>query len=102
MLRSRLQQLLSRQQSYKLVDDNEDEREPAELDENLPIYEAGQDTEFSWLVYSIFLLMGVAMLWAWYVVAKSGILAVDILVANALPVIGMLSLPQLPISSFVS
>jgi hypothetical protein len=26
-----------------------------------------QEFGFSWLVYSIFLLLGIAMLWAWYV-----------------------------------
>lgn len=27
----------------------------------------GQSEPFSWLEYSIFLLLGIAMLWAWYV-----------------------------------
>ena len=26
-----------------------------------------EDAPFSWLEYSVFLLLGVAMLWAWYV-----------------------------------
>lgn len=32
---------------------------------------AEEEVPFSWLEYSIFALLGVAMLWAWYVVPQS-------------------------------
>jgi solute carrier family 29 (equilibrative nucleoside transporter), member 1/2/3 len=49
---------------------NEDEYEPLTDDAVTlegSVYEDG--TAFSWIEYSIFALIGVAMLWAWYAVA---------------------------------
>ena len=34
-------------------------------------YETQEENPFSWLEYSIFLIIGVAMLWAWYAIPFS-------------------------------
>lgn len=47
-----------------------DEAQVDELDDDVSVSnsEPRQSTSnFSWLEYSIFLLLGIAMLWAWYV-----------------------------------
>jgi len=49
---------------------DEQEYEPLTDDASILEYSAylvgGEETPFSWLEYSIFALIGVAMLWAWY------------------------------------
>ena len=54
----------SRQPSYEPIQDDRDADDQysqagSELGE--------EETPFSWLEYCVFLLLGVAMLWAWYV-----------------------------------
>lgn len=36
-------------------------------DENVCVSEDEHDVPFSWLEYAVFMLLGVAMLWAWFV-----------------------------------
>lgn len=47
-----------------LVNDNidNDEEEQGLLEDRLPF---GAEADFSWMEYLIFMLLGVAMLWAW-------------------------------------
>ena len=52
---------------YQRIDGEEGEAAALEPDEGLRRSEVLSDTSFSWLEYSIFLWMGVSMLWAWYV-----------------------------------
>lgn len=51
------------EQRRRRRDGEEEEAEEEEQD----VGGDGGEAEFSWLVYSIFLILGVAMLWAWYV-----------------------------------
>jgi hypothetical protein len=48
----------------------QDEARADEFDDDISISDAESiraTSRFSWLEYSIFLLLGIAMLWAWYV-----------------------------------
>lgn len=51
-------------QAYEplLAQDNRDDEDGSDCDEDEA---AVEDFPFSWVEYSIFLLLGVAMLWAW-------------------------------------
>ena len=55
------------QREYERIDGEEGEAVAFETDEGLQGSEVLSDPFFSWLEYSIFLWMGVSMLWAWYV-----------------------------------
>jgi hypothetical protein len=56
----RIRRLFGRKQAYQPVDIGERDSIDAE-----PEIEFVKD-DFSWLEYTIFLLLGIAMLWAWY------------------------------------
>ncbi|EFR03265.1 nucleoside transporter [Nannizzia gypsea CBS 118893] len=51
------------QQAYRRIDG--DERDTAEEEADIAAYDAPPAQEFSWVVYSIFAWMGMAMLWGW-------------------------------------
>lgn len=58
---NRVRELFQRDQPYEPLEGGSETPEGARI-------EPEEDKEtFSWLNYSIFLLLGVAMLWAWYV-----------------------------------
>ncbi|KAK2842917.1 hypothetical protein FQN49_005989 [Arthroderma sp. PD_2] len=67
MLRNQLNRFFAprdgQQQAYKRVDG--EEREASEEDTEAPAYDVPQTQEFSWIVYCIFVWMGMAMLWGW-------------------------------------
>jgi hypothetical protein len=52
---------------YEPLTASEDLEEPTPLDESTLLKVHGE-IPFSWVEYAIFVLLGVAMLWAWYVV----------------------------------
>lgn len=49
----------------------QDEREDDEEEVEEYVDESQSSARFSWVEYSIFLLLGIAMLWAWYVEINS-------------------------------
>lgn len=51
----------------------EDLEEPTPFDEST-LLKVDSEVPFSWVEYSIFVLLGVAMLWAWYVYPYRGLL----------------------------
>lgn len=55
------------QREYERIGEDESEAAAFEADERLQGSGLLPDVSFSWLEYSIFLWMGVSMLWAWYV-----------------------------------
>ncbi|KAI9736977.1 MAG: hypothetical protein M1834_000566 [Cirrosporium novae-zelandiae] len=59
---NRLRGALKRQQSYEPLE-NDPEIQDDEYDES--IEEGSMKNQFAWIEYSVFLLVGVAMLWAW-------------------------------------
>lgn len=46
---------------------NDRERDDGSIQDDLEGDDTTSESPFSWVEYSIFLLLGIAMLWAWYV-----------------------------------
>lgn len=64
---NRFRKIFNREPAYQSLENGEAEYDgdiasEDGLDQGLP----NDHDEFSWLEYSIFLLLGMAMLWAWY------------------------------------
>jgi len=57
----RLRRTFRRSPSYEPLNDGPLEERGSDT------IQQGKDNAFSWLDYSIFFLLGIAMLWAWYV-----------------------------------
>lgn len=71
----RLRRLLGvppgREQEYERVAEGEPlASEDSDLGARRDSYDQHEEVPFSWLEYGIFALLGVAMLWAWYVVLQ--------------------------------
>lgn len=62
----RIRNALKPKQAYEplLAQDDQDDEGGTEYEDE---GDAVEELPFSWVEYSIFLLLGVAMLWAWYV-----------------------------------
>ena len=67
----RIRQLLSGRTSYEPLEDETDARD---IDDGLGDDAVTPAAEFSWVEYTIFLLLGNSMLWAWYVFYPPGLL----------------------------
>ena len=69
----RLRQALKFGTPYEHVETEEAPEDGAYEEERDNASASEEENNFSWLNYIIFLLLGVAMLWAWYVTFKKPI-----------------------------
>jgi equilibrative nucleoside transporter 1/2/3 len=54
-------------QEYERITENEHEHEERDGEgDDSTLAPSIDDTPFSWLEYGVFLMLGIAMLWAWY------------------------------------
>ena len=60
----RLKELFRSTPAYEPIDDQQHEEDQDSVSEGTPTEVEGP--AFSWVEYNIFLLLGIAMLWAWY------------------------------------
>ena len=67
----RLKNMLRSHQQYEPLQDGAEGYHHDENDEDSELQDADHAQPFSWVEYTVFLWLGVAMLWAWYGVLSS-------------------------------